>query len=192
MLSSGQRSSSTNPVRDILSSIPEFRHLHISTRNELANFIERKLRKFDLKIKASPYAQHGHLNVNSDFGVALATWLFQFPEEHQLGMLAAAISTTYITDDEIDSFVDIGLARLREKVIENTELDTRRSFAGHASDWPTEGTNLWCYAISEFGAYEKVLRKLSISGSRDRGNHPVRGIVDEFVKKTFQTSTNAG
>ena len=188
MNSVNRQSAALSPVGDILLAVPEFQGLHISTRNEVANFIERKLKKFDLKLGASPYTQNrpaDPLGVNSDFGNGLRNWLHQFPPEHRLGLLAAVFSTIYITEDEIDSFIEIGIARLREKVVESAELDRQLSGAGPA-DWSLVQHDIRCYPISEYGAYEKVIRKLPIAGSRDRSIRPVRGLVEELVKETFR------
>lgn len=174
-----------NPLANIFESIPEFEKLSISCKSQIYGFLEHRIDKLALKIRMSPYEPYranDGFNLNRNFPEALRKWLNQFPPEHKLGCLGAALSATYITQAEADLFLDIGMQRLREEILKEAKFASPpfKTLPSHIR------SKVRVYPVSTFGAYDDLVHKLPIEATRDRDRQPSRGMLDDFLETTFE------
>ena len=175
-----------NPLASIFESIPEFRKLSISGKSHAYAFIERRVDKLALKIKLSPYEPleaNDKLHLNHNFPNALLQWLEQFPPEHRLGFLAAALSTTYITQAEETLFREIAMQHLQQEILREEQYPfvAGKPLPSHVND------KIRAYPISLFGAYDDLVHRLPIEATRDRDRQPSHNTLDGFLESVFES-----
>ena len=173
-----------DPLSGLFSSVPEFAKLAISAKSEISHLLELRISKFVLKLEQSPYVPYRRddpLNINRNFGDALRQWLGQFPPEHRLGFLHAAMGINYITEPEFDVFAQIAQERLFDAIADD-ELRSRRPV-------PTKRQlleRLRVYPVSEFGGFDELVHSLQVSGTRDRDNRTMRTTLGDFVSEFYK------
>jgi len=170
---------SENPVSGVVEAVPELRDLSMSVRTQIFAFLERKFEKLTRKLTDSRYEQcqrSDPLGINQNFASAVCRWVTQFPEQYRLGLLCAAISVSYIPEQEFDLLLDTAVEKLKAAVADKTGLYDNPSLDSHLSQ------RVVPYAVSEFRACDKVLRKIGVEGSRDDDKRPEKGMLDNFLK----------
>jgi hypothetical protein len=170
-----------DPVGSILDSIPTFRPLDISARSNVYALLHRRIQKLSFKIKMAAYAAVGRpdrFGLNDNFPGALCKWLGQFPEGYKLGFLLSALSTEYVTRQEMQLFLNTAIRRLEEKMVEN------EAHLGLPLG-PSGSRNIRVYPVSQFGAYDDFVHRIGLGGTRDRDKQPIRSTVEEAVDEAF-------
>lgn len=166
-------------ISQIFDLIPELNNPRKSfSKNELYNFLERKIYKLSNKIKISPYLPHrseDKFNVTKNFPNALVNWLSQFPKESRLGFLIMALSIIYITDKEMDEFLDIGIEKLTQFIIirENLVSDS------------INGIKIIPFALSNTEIYDRFIHKMKIAGASDFATRPSKGNWGDYLDDIF-------
>jgi hypothetical protein len=175
---------SDNPVADIVSLVPEIEGFSLPLKDRANEFIETKLDKLALKIKLSPYIPYDLVDpfgLNQNFSKALCQWLHQFPESRRLGFLAAALSTIYLSAAETNLFLDIGIQRLAEAIVEEA---APHALMSHTIPTDVKG-RIRLLPVSSFNDYDNLIHKLQLDGNRDSDKQLVRGLLDEFISKSY-------
>lgn len=171
-----------NPIAMILGSVPELRALTNARKNQANEFLERRLGLLAGNINSSPYEPYwrrDELHLNTDFPGALYRWIDQFPDEHKLGFLTIALSTVYVTKEEMDLMLDIACQRLQETLDdwEGVEFDASLGLSR---------TNIVPLPVSEFAESSAFSHRMGLAGMRDRSTRPHRS-VDEFLQSTINS-----
>src|SRR5690242_18979469 len=110
---------------EILDLVPECKGLPDIDRNALFQLIEIKLQKLTFKLTTSQYAPRERddvLNLNHNPTRAVKDWLEQFSPQHRLAALACVLNLSYVTEREVNQFLDVVFAQFVEHVEEEERL----------------------------------------------------------------------
>ncbi len=176
---------SEQSISQIFDLIPEIKtRKNIFTKNQFYKFCETKINKIEYKLKLSPYIPYTNaedkLNLNRNFSTAVCKWLFQFPEEKRLGFLLLALSIIYVTEREMDTFLEIAIEKLCQVFKEKGDR-TLGILLG------IEGIKhkIIPFPLSDTGIYDKFIHKMGIESTLDRNIRPFRGQLGEYLYNIF-------
>lgn len=176
---------SEQPISQIFDLVPEIRTVRDTfARNRLYKFCESKLNKIEHKLSHSPYMPYttaeDRLNVNRDFPTAVCKWLSQFPENERFGFLLMVLSIIYITEKEMDTFLEIAIENscqvIKEREGRSLEILEGIEDVKH---------KIIPYSLSDTGIYDKFIHKMAIEGTSDRDRRPFRGPLGDYLYDIF-------
>ena len=176
---------SEQSISQIFDVVPEIKtRKNIFTKNQLYKFCDTKINKIEYKLKISPYMPYttaeDKLNLNRDFSTAVCKWLFQFPEEKRLGFLLLVLSIIYVTEREMDTFLEIAIENLCQVFKEKGD----RTF-GILEGIEGIKHKIIPFPLSDTGIYDKFIHKMGIESTLDRNKRPFRGQLGEYLYNIF-------
>ena len=173
------------PISQIFDLIPEIKALKGTfLKNRLYKFCESKISKIEYKLNHSPYipytAGEDRLNLNRDFSNTICKWLAQFPEEKRLGFFLIILSIVYISEKEMDTFLEIAIEKLCYAINEK-EAETFNLL----EDIEGIKCKIISFPLSDSGIYDKFVHKMGIERTLDRDRRPFRGQLGEYLYDIF-------
>ena len=172
-------------ILDLLKLLPEFEKLDTISQNDFCRITELQLNRLAFKLRLCPYTQvldtEYRPNVTRDFWRATNDWLEQFPKEDRLGALVALLSTTYITDRELDALMDNAAENFAQFLFEHYRQPPNWT-------WPLPSSvrsKVRPFPTSAYEAYERAIRRLQIPATVSALGTGTKSTLSDYLSTCF-------
>jgi len=169
-------------ILEIARLLPEFDKLDAISQNEFCRIADLQLNRLAFKLRCSPYQPHlnnlSGPNVNLDLWAATKDWLEQLPEQYRLGALVALLSTTYITEPELDALMDNAAEHFAQFLFEQNKQPASWSWPMP----PAECQKLLPFPTAAYEAYDRLVRRLRIPGTV---NKTAKSTLSDYLYQHF-------
>jgi hypothetical protein len=173
-------------ILEIARLLREFDGLDAISQNEFCRIADLQLNRLAFKLRCSPYQPHlnnlSGPNVNLDFWAATKDWLEQFPARYRLGALVALLSTTYITETELDALMNNAAEHLAQFLFERNKQPANWTWPMP----PEECEKLLPFPTAAYEAYDRLVRRLRIPGTVSKTGTGTKSTLSDFLYQHFK------